>query len=88
MMLSGLKAVITCVDPKKLPQEFIGREYNEAFLEDLPEGVDPCGENGEFHSFVFDAPNFARPIEISLGEVVKRDGFIFVDVVERAVEQA
>lgn len=88
MMRSGLKAVITCVDPKKLPQEFIGREYNEAFLEDLPEGVDPCGENGEFHSFVFDAPNFARPIEISLGEVVKRDGFIFVDVVERAVEQA
>ncbi|GAH47151.1 unnamed protein product [marine sediment metagenome] len=88
MMRSGLKAVITCVDPKKLPQEFIGREYNEAFLEDLPEGVDPCGENGEFHSFVFDAPNFARPIEISLGEVVKRDGFIFVDIVERAAEQA
>ena len=88
MMRSGLKAVITCVDPKNLPQEFIGREYNEAFLEDLPEGVDPCGENGEFHSFVFDAPNFARPIEISLGEVVKRDGFIFVDVVERAAEQA
>ncbi|GAG54472.1 unnamed protein product [marine sediment metagenome] len=88
MMRSELKAVITCIDPKKLPQKFIGREYNEAFLEDLPEGVDPCGEYGEFHSFVFDAPNFARPIEISLGEVVKRVGFIFVDVVERAAEQA
>jgi len=82
MIRDGLRAVITCVDPKQLPQEFIGREYDESFLDDLPGGVDPCGENGEFHSFVFDAPNFVRPIEISLGEVVQRDGFVFVDVVE------
>ena len=82
MIRDGLRAVITCVDPKQLPQEFIGREYDESFLDDLPGGVDPCGENGEFRSFVFDAPNFVRPIEISLGEVVQRDGFVFVDVVE------
>lgn len=82
MIRYGLRAVITCVDPKLLPQEFIGREYNESFLDDLPGGVDPYCENGEFHSFVFDAPNFVRLIEISLGEVVQRDGFVIVDVVE------
>jgi len=83
MIRSGLRAVITCIDPKQLPQEFVGREYDEAFLNDLPEGVDPCGENGEFHSFVFDGPMFVKHIEISLGKVVQRDGFVFVDVVEK-----
>ena len=82
MIRGGLKAVITCFDPEKLSGEFIGREYDESFLDDLPGGVDPCGENGEFHSFVFDAPNFVWLIEISLGEVVQRDGYVFVDVVE------
>jgi uncharacterized protein (TIGR00290 family) len=80
MIRGGLKAVITCIDPRKLPGDFIGREYDESFIDDLPESVDPCGENGEFHSFVFDGPNFTSPIEISLGEVVERDGFIFIDV--------
>jgi len=82
---SGLRAVITCVDPKQIPAEFIGRQYNESFLKDLPENVDPCGEKGEFHSFVFDGPMFKEPINISLGDVVDRDNFVFVDVSEKKV---
>ena len=78
-----MRAVTTCVDPKQIPEEFIGREYDESFLKDLPEGVDPCGEKGEFHSFVLDGPMFKEPIEISLGNVVNRDNFIFVDVSEK-----
>jgi uncharacterized protein (TIGR00290 family) len=84
MVASGLKAVITCVDPKQLSGEFIGRQYDQAFLDDLPDGVDPCGENGEFHSFVFAGPMFKEPMQIALGEVVNRDGFIFIDVVEES----
>lgn len=80
MVASGLKAVITCIDPKRLAREFAGREYNESFLDDIPAGVDPCGEYGEFHSFAFDGPMFQNPIEISLGETVHRDGFIFTDL--------
>jgi diphthamide synthase (EF-2-diphthine--ammonia ligase) len=80
---SGLRAVTTCVDPKQIPEKFIGREYNESFLKDLPEGVDLCGEKGEFHSFVFDGPMFKEPIEITLGNIVNRDNFIFVDVSEK-----
>jgi uncharacterized protein (TIGR00290 family) len=80
MISSGLRSVITCIDPKQIPSDFVGKEYNESFLNDIPEGVDPCGENGEFHSFVFDGPIFREPIEISLGEVIHRDGFVFVDV--------
>jgi uncharacterized protein (TIGR00290 family) len=84
MVASGLKTVITCVDPKQLSEEFIGRQYDQAFLDDLPDGVDPCGENGEFHSFVFAGPMFKEPMQIALGEVVNRDGFIFIDVVEES----
>ena len=80
MVTSGLKAMITCIDPKRLAREFAGREYNESFLDDIPAGVDPCGENGEFHSFAFDGPMFQNPIEISLGEIVHRDGFVFADL--------
>jgi uncharacterized protein (TIGR00290 family) len=83
MVASGMRAVITCIDPKQLPEEFIGREYTQDFLNDLPEGVDPCGENGEFHSFVYAGPMFRKPLEIALGEVVQRDGFTFIDVVEK-----
>ncbi len=85
MIGSGLRAVITCVDPKQIPKEFIGREYNESFLNDLREGVDPGGENGEFHSFVFDGQMFNKHMEISLGNVVDRDGFVFIDVVENHI---
>jgi uncharacterized protein (TIGR00290 family) len=80
MIASGLRARIVCVDPKKLPAEFAGRDFDADFLRDLPEGVDPCGENGEFHSFVFAGPMFREPIPIESGEVVERDGFVFADV--------
>lgn len=80
MVDSGLKAVITCVDPKQCPSEFAGRIYDASFLEDLPESVDPCGENGEFHSFCFAGPHFQSEIPITVGETIFRDGFVFTDV--------
>ena len=80
MIASGLRAKITCVDPRKLPASFAGRDFDAQFLADLPPSVDPCGENGEFHSFVYDAPGFRRPIPVETGEVVERDGFIFADL--------
>jgi uncharacterized protein (TIGR00290 family) len=80
MIEGGLQAVLTCVDPKKLPPSFAGRAFDAALLRDLPPEVDPCGENGEFHSFVWDGPMFARPIRARVGEVVTRDGFVFADV--------
>jgi len=80
MVRSGLRAIITCVDPKHLPSDFAGQEYGESFLERLPANIDPCGEYGEFHSFAFDGPMFNKPVNISIGETVSRDGFIFTDV--------
>jgi uncharacterized protein (TIGR00290 family) len=80
MIAVGVKAKITCVDPAKLAKSFAGRDFNRSFLDDLPPGVDPCGENGEFHSFVHDAPVFSSPIEVRSREVVERDGFVFADV--------
>jgi uncharacterized protein (TIGR00290 family) len=80
MIASGLRARIVCVDPKKLPAEFAGRDFDADFLRDLPEGVDPCGENGEFHSVVYAGPMFREPIPIESGEIVERDGFVFADV--------
>jgi uncharacterized protein (TIGR00290 family) len=80
MIAAGLRARIVCVDPGKLPREFAGRDFDAAFLRDLPPGVDPCGENGEFHSVVYAGPMFREPIAIEGGEVVERDGFIFADV--------
>jgi uncharacterized protein (TIGR00290 family) len=80
MIASGLRAKITCVDPKVLPAEFAGRDFDSQFLADLPPQIDPCGENGEFHSFVYDAPGFRQPINVSVGEIVERDGFVFADL--------
>jgi uncharacterized protein (TIGR00290 family) len=80
MIAGGLKTKITCVDPRKLDRTFAGREFDASFLADLPADVDPCGENGEFHSFVYDAPVFSRPIAVETGEIVERDGFVFADV--------
>jgi uncharacterized protein (TIGR00290 family) len=79
---SGIKAYITCVDPKKLPKEFVGRAYDKDFLRDLPKSVDPCGENGEFHSFVYDSPYFKAPISVKCGEITERDSFVFCDIIE------
>jgi uncharacterized protein (TIGR00290 family) len=82
MIASGLRAKITCVDPKVLPAEFAGRDFDSQFLADLPPQIDPCGENGEFHSFVYDGPGFREPINVSVGEIVERDGFVFADLTE------
>ncbi len=80
MIDSGLRARLVCVDPRKLPAEFAGREFDATLLRDLPAGVDPCGENGEFHTAVYAGPMFREPIPIEAGEVVERDGFVFADV--------
>ena len=84
MIAGGLQAHLTCVDPKKLAASFAGRAFDEAFLAELPDGVDPCGENGEFHTCVFAGPMFARPIDVRVGEVEDRDGFIFADLLPAA----
>jgi len=76
----GFRAVAVCIDSKVLDPSFAGRELDASFFDDLPAGVDPCGENGEFHTFVFDGPIFSRPVDFNLGEVVQRDSFIFRDL--------
>jgi uncharacterized protein (TIGR00290 family) len=83
MIASGLKAVITCVDPQQLSPSYAGKDYDATFLANLPEGVDPCGERGEFHTFVFDGPMMGNPIQIDIGETVERDGFVFADVLPK-----
>jgi len=80
MIAGGLGACITCVDPKKLPASFAGRRFDLDLLAELPAGVDPCAENGEFHTFACAGPMFTRPIAIKTGEVLTRDGFVFCDV--------
>jgi len=87
MIDGGLKAVLTAVDPKQLAPEFCGRYFDASLLKDLPEGIDPCGENGEFHSFVFDGPMFSKPVEVEIGEVIERDGFYFCDVLPRTMAE-
>lgn len=79
----GFRAIITSVDPKKLDTKFAGRQFNNSLIEDLPSNVDPCGENGEFHTFVYDGPIFQSPIPVEVGESVLRDGFQFADVLMR-----
>lgn len=76
MIAGGLRARIVCVDPQVLPVEFADPEFDAGFLRDLPHGVDPCGEKGEFHTTVYAGPTFRKPIPIETGEIVKRDGFI------------
>lgn len=81
MIASGVKAKLTCIDSKKLDRSFAGREFDEALLADLPAGVDPCGEWGEFHSFVYAGPMLNRLIPVAVGEQVVREQFVFADVV-------
>lgn len=80
MIAAGVKAKITCVDPSKLAKSFAGHEYDLRLLRALPPGIDPCGENGEFHTFVYESPVFSRPIRVRTGEVVEREGFVFADL--------
>lgn len=77
----GFRAVVTCVDLSKAPREIAGRSFDEALLAELPPDVDPCGENGEFHTVVVDGPGFSRSIGVEVGVIVERDGFVFADVV-------
>jgi uncharacterized protein (TIGR00290 family) len=90
MVSGGIRATLTCVDPRCLPAAFAGREFDTALLRDLPPGVDPCGERGEFHTFVWGGPMFERPLSVEGGVTVERDGFVFADVlpVQPAVAHA
>jgi uncharacterized protein (TIGR00290 family) len=87
MISSGLKAKLTCVDSQSLSPEFVGREFDEQLLVRLPPQIDPCGENGEFHSFVYAAPIFRRDIRVTVGEIVTRDRFVFADLIAASNKQ-
>jgi uncharacterized protein (TIGR00290 family) len=83
MVEHGLEAYVVCVDPNKLSPSFAGRRFDRAFLADLPAGIDPCGENGEFHTCVVNGPGFRERVQARMGEVVTRGGFVFADVVPK-----
>jgi uncharacterized protein (TIGR00290 family) len=80
MLDAGLRAVLTCVDPKQLDKKFVGRQYDADLLTDLPAGVDPCGERGEFHTFCYRCPEFSNDIPVTVGDVVERDRFWFAEL--------
>jgi uncharacterized protein (TIGR00290 family) len=80
MIKSGMHAKLTCVDPKLLTPEFVGREFDEQLLSEFPPDIDPCGENGEFHTFVYAGPMFRHDLSVEVGEIVSRDGFVFADL--------
>ncbi len=80
MIQGGLQARLTCIDPRKLEDRFVGRSFDESLLRELPTGVDPCGENGEFHTFASGGPMFQRAIDVSVGQIVLREGFLFADL--------
>ncbi|MEO5740812.1 MAG: ATP-binding protein [Vicinamibacterales bacterium] len=80
MIAAGLKARLTCIDPRKLDRSFAGRTFDRELLNDLPSGTDPCGENGEFHSFAVGGPMFTKEINVKTGDTVDRDGFVFTDL--------
>lgn len=80
MIRGGLRARLTCVDPKQISAEFVGREFDESLLAELPPSADACGERGEFHTFAYAGPMFRQPIPVESGEIVTRDGFVFADL--------
>ncbi|MDP4198882.1 MAG: ATP-binding protein [Bacteroidota bacterium] len=88
MISGGLRSQVVTVNPKKLDAKFAGRPWDRAFIQELPEGIDPCGEYGEFHTFAFDGPMFGRAIDFRAGEHVERDGFVFADVLPFYQEEA
>ncbi len=83
---AGFQAVLVCVDPKQLDPKFSGRFFDASLLAELPASADPCGENGEFHTFVFAGPIFKRPMKVEKGEVVTRGGFCFCDLLPAAAK--
>src|ERR1700676_2730684 len=86
-MRQGFRAIAVCVDPRVLDSSFAGRVLDESFFADLPPGVDPCGEHGEFPTFVFDGPVFQKPIRFATGEKILRDGFCFCDLLPEGKEK-
>ena len=80
MINSEMRAIISCVDPQQLDKSYIGREFNQNLLDDLPDSADPCGENGEYHTCVFSGPMFRNDIDIKVGKIVDQDGFVFADL--------
>ncbi len=86
MISLGLRAALTCVDPKQLSPAFVGRTFDASLLAELPLGVDACGERGEFHTFAFAGPMFRNPIAVQTGEILERDGFVFADVLPQKLE--
>lgn len=84
MIAGGLKASVTCLDPKTMPEELAGAQFSLKFLQSIPKSVDPCGENGEFHTFAWDGPMFKRPIPITSGAIVRRNSFVYADLLEGA----
>jgi diphthamide synthase (EF-2-diphthine--ammonia ligase) len=88
MVAGGLRGYLTCVDPRKLEREFAGRRFDAELLADLPSSVDPCGENGEFHTFACAGPMLRAELAVTVGEIVEREGFVFADLSARdAVKQ-
>lgn len=89
MTEAGLRAIVTCIDPRKLDRSIAGRVWNAALLSELPRDVDPCGEHGEMHTFAFDGPMFDRPIPVRVGQTMERDGFVYADLLpgDRPVER-
>jgi uncharacterized protein (TIGR00290 family) len=79
----GMRSRIVCLDPKKMPSSFAGRDLDQTLVDEFPAGIDPCGENGEFHTFVYDGPMFAHSLPVRNGEAVTRDGFVFMDLFMR-----
>jgi uncharacterized protein (TIGR00290 family) len=88
MIAAGLDARIVCLDPRKLSADFVGRRFDRTLLADLPADIDPCGENGEFHTFACAGPMFAQPIAVQCGETVERDGFVFCDLLPTESDRA
>jgi uncharacterized protein (TIGR00290 family) len=84
MIASGLTAHIVCLDPRRIDRKFAGRRFDRHLLRELPPDIDPCGENGEFHTVVTAGPMFKAPIPVTIGETVERDGFVFTDVITAA----
>lgn len=80
MIAAKVGALLTCVDPRQCPAEFAGREYDRRLLDSLPASVDPCGENGEFHTFVYRHPVFRSALDVTVGETVEREGFVYCDL--------